>query len=118
MRRRMAYKPTLGGAFARLMARIFAEQGLIVMDAAAREFHALGASTLRYAIEHAAELEEALLARSEELESGGVSCAGAGGGGASLLFLLDEATGERVALRRTGGWCSGRLVGGLIRRRS
>ena len=35
---------TLGGAFARLMARLFAEQGLIVMDAASREFHALGAS--------------------------------------------------------------------------
>ena len=49
-----------GGAFARLMARLFAEEGLIVMDAAPRDFHALGARTLRYAIEHAEELQAAL----------------------------------------------------------
>ena len=36
-------RPTLALAFGRLMARIFAEQGLIVMDAASRGFHALGA---------------------------------------------------------------------------
>ena len=35
--------PTLALAFGRLIARIFAEQGLIVMDAASRGFHALGA---------------------------------------------------------------------------
>ena len=72
-------EPTLGGAFARLMTRLFAEQGLVVMDAAAREFHALGARTLRYAIEHAEELEAALLARSEGAGGGRISCAGAGG---------------------------------------
>ena len=56
MRRRRCAADT-GWAFGRLIARIFAEQGLIVMDAAAREFHALGASTLRYAIEYAAGLQ-------------------------------------------------------------
>ena len=35
---------TFGGAFARLMTRLFAEHGLIVMDAAGRDFHALGAA--------------------------------------------------------------------------
>ena len=64
---------TLGGAFARFMARVFAEQGLIVMDAAGREFHALGASTLRAAIERAEELEAALLARTAELERRGIT---------------------------------------------
>ena len=39
---RDGYKPTLGGAFARLMARIFEAQGLVVMDAAGRAFHSLG----------------------------------------------------------------------------
>src|SRR5580704_7392917 len=53
---REGYKPTLGGAFARLMVKIFGGDGLIVMDAAGRGFHALGAKTLRHAIEHAAEL--------------------------------------------------------------
>ena len=50
------------------MTRMFAEQGLMVMDAAGREFHALGAAALRAAIEQAEELEAALLARSAELE--------------------------------------------------
>ena len=93
-------RPTLALAFGRLIARIFAEQGLIVMDAASREFHALGAGTLRYAIEHAEELQRALIARSEELVREGYHAQVMVAEGASLLFLLDETTGERVALRR------------------
>ncbi len=100
---REGYRPTLGGAFARLMARIFADQGLIVMDAAGREFHALGKSTLRYAIEHAPELEEALLARTKELEVAGYHAQVLVTAGHSMLFLVDEATGERSALRRLAG---------------
>ena len=93
--------PTLALAFGRLMARIFAEQGLVVMDAASRGFHALGASTLRYAIEHADELQAALIARSEELVGAGYHAQVLVAEGGSMLFLLEEATGERVALRRT-----------------
>jgi bacillithiol biosynthesis cysteine-adding enzyme BshC len=100
---------TLGGAFARLMTRLFAAQGLIVMDAASREFHALGGETLRYAIEHADELQASLIARSEELVKAGYHAQVLVAAGGSLLFLLDEATGERMALRRTqeGGWKAG-----------
>jgi len=94
--------PSLGLAFGRLISKIFAAQGLIVMDAASREFHALGAGTLRYAIEHATELQQALIARSEELLSGGYHAQVLVAEGASLLFLLDETTGERVALRHSG----------------
>src|SRR5882757_7482927 len=94
-------RPTLALAFGRLMARIFADQGLVVMDAASRGFHALGASTLRYAIEHGAELQQALIARSEELVKAGYHAQVLVADGGSLLFLLDQATGERVALRRT-----------------
>jgi len=102
-------RPTLALAFARLMARIFAEQGLIVMDAASRGFHALGAGTLRYAVEHAGELQDALIARGEELVKAGYHAQVLVVEGASLLFLLDETTGERVALRRTtdGQWKAG-----------
>jgi bacillithiol synthase len=100
------YKPTLGGAFARLMARIFAPQGLIVMDAAGREFHALGKRTLRCAIEYAGELEGVLLARTRELENGGYHAQVLVASGHSLLFLIDAENGERAALRRMpdGGW--------------
>jgi bacillithiol biosynthesis cysteine-adding enzyme BshC len=95
-------RPTLALAFGRLIARIFADQGLIVMDAASRGFHALGASTLRYAIEHAAELQQALIARGEELVGAGYHAQVMVAEGGSMLFLLEEATGERVALRRNG----------------
>jgi bacillithiol biosynthesis cysteine-adding enzyme BshC len=70
---RECYAPgaTLAGAFGRLLTKVFAPFGLVVMDAATRDFHALGAATLRAAIEHADELEAALLARSRELEAAG-----------------------------------------------
>jgi len=91
---------SLALAFGRLMARIFADQGLIVMDASSRGFHSLGASTLRYAIEHVDELRKSLLTRSKELVDAGYHAQVLVAEGASLLFLLDETTGERVALRR------------------
>jgi len=107
---RDGYRPTLGGAFARWMTRVFAEQGLIVMDAAGREFHRLGASTLKYAVEHADELQEALLARSRDLEASGFHAQVLVVEGGSQLFVVDDRTGERQALRRTGsddGWKAG-----------
>ena len=105
-------RPTLALAFGRLMARIFADQGLVVMDAASRGFHALGGSTLRYAIEHGAELQQALIARSEELVKAGYHAQVLVADGGSLLFLLDQATGERVALRRSAEdqWRAGTRV--------
>jgi bacillithiol synthase len=101
--------PSLALAFGRLMAKIFAAEGLIVMDAASREFHALGAGTLRYAIEHAAELQQASISRSEELVRAGYHAQVLVSKDSSLLFLLDETTGERVALHRNeqGQWKAG-----------
>jgi bacillithiol synthase len=101
--------PTLALGFGRLIAKIFADQGLIVIDAASRPFHALGASTLRYAIEHAEALQIALIARSNELVAAGYHAQVLVAEGGSMLFLLDETTGERVALRRTaqGSWKAG-----------
>ena len=105
------YGPTFGSAFARLMARLFAEQGLIVMDAAGRDFHALGARALRAAIEQAEELETALLARSAELEAAGYHAQVLVKPGASLLFLVSDVDGvkSRQALRRLpdGSWKAG-----------
>jgi bacillithiol biosynthesis cysteine-adding enzyme BshC len=100
---------TLGGAFARLMTRLFAGHGLIVMDAAGPEFHRLGASALRVAIERAPELEAALLARTKELGADGFHAQVLVKSNASLLFLIDETTGERFALRRPadGVWKAG-----------
>jgi bacillithiol biosynthesis cysteine-adding enzyme BshC len=105
---REGYTATLGGAFARWMTKLFASQGLVVIDAAGREFHALGAMALRYAIEHAEELEAALMARTKELETAGYHAQVLVAPGHSLLFLVDEETGGRAALRRVGdGWKAG-----------
>ena len=108
---RECYAPgaTLAGAFGRLLTKIFAPFGLVVMDAATRDFHALGASTLRAAIEHADELEAALLARSQELEAAGYHAQVLITPGHSLLFLVDAETGVRQPLRRLdgGAWKAG-----------
>ncbi len=79
------------------------------MDAATREFHALGAPVLRSAIERAAELEAALLARTRELESAGYHAQVLVTPGHSLLFLLDAETRARLPLRRIaeGNWKAG-----------
>jgi bacillithiol biosynthesis cysteine-adding enzyme BshC len=108
---RDGYAPTLGGAFARLMVRVFADEGLIVIDAAGREFHALGETTLRYAIEHADELHDALAARTTELEGGGFHAQVLVAEGSSLLFLIDE-SGARLALKRlpNDAWKAGRQM--------
>jgi bacillithiol biosynthesis cysteine-adding enzyme BshC len=102
---------TFGSGFARLMARLFAEQGLIVMDAAGRDFHALGARALRAAIEQAEELETALIARSAELVDAGYHAQVLVKPGASLLFLVSDVDGvkSRQALRRLpdGTWKAG-----------
>ncbi len=108
---RACYTPhaTLGEAFGRFLTSLFTEQGLIVMDAAGPSFHALGSPVLRSAIELAPELEVALLGRAAELESLGYQAQVLVKPGASLLFLLDETTGTRLALRRTreGAWKAG-----------
>jgi len=103
--------PTFANTFARLMTYLFSEQGLIVLDASARDFHTLGASTLRFAIEHAEELEAALLTRSAELEAAGYHAQVLVKPGASLLFLIREGEGalSRQTLHRMpdGSWTVG-----------
>lgn len=99
----------MAGGFGKLIAKVFAEFGLVVIDAAAREFHALGAQALRGAIENADALETALLERTRELESAGYHAQVLVVSGHSLLFLIDAETGVRQPLRRTaeGGWKAG-----------
>ncbi|HEX4156064.1 MAG TPA: bacillithiol biosynthesis cysteine-adding enzyme BshC [Acidobacteriaceae bacterium] len=100
---------TLAEGFARLLTKIFAEFGLVVMDASSRAFHALGARALRAAVERAEELEAALMARAEELVSAGYHAQVLVAAGHSLLFLIDGESGARLPLRRgtDGQWKAG-----------
>ncbi len=97
-----AYKPgrTLAQAFAEFYCRVFAAQGLLVLDASGREAHRMGAPVLRAAIEHADELHRALLERNKALETAGYHAQVAVAPQSSLLFLIDERTGARLALKR------------------
>jgi bacillithiol biosynthesis cysteine-adding enzyme BshC len=97
-----AYQPgrTLAQAFGDFYRAIFSAQGLLVLDASGREVHRLGAPVLRAAIERADEFNAALLERNQQLEAAGYHAQVAVTEQSSLLFLLEESTGARIALRR------------------
>ena len=102
-----SYKPgrTFAQAFGDFYSRIFAAQGLLIVDAAGRDFHRLGAPVLRAAIERADEFHLALTERGLALEAAGYHTQVAVAPQSSLLFLINDEksgdkTGARVALRR------------------
>ena len=97
-----AYKPgrTFAQAFAGFYSRVFAAQGLLIVDASSRDFHRLGAPVLRAALERADEFHVALIERSQALEAAGYHAQVAVAPQSSLLFLIDDKTGARIALRR------------------
>jgi bacillithiol biosynthesis cysteine-adding enzyme BshC len=113
-----AYQPgqTFAQAFASFYSRVFTAQGLLVLDASTRDFHRLGAPVLRAGIERADELHAALLDRNRALEAAGYHAQVAVTPQSSLLFLIDQKSGARIALKRTaptaaepaGLWHAGR----------
>jgi bacillithiol biosynthesis cysteine-adding enzyme BshC len=106
------YRPgqTMGQAFAQLISHIFAAQGLVVVDASSRAFHALGSDVLRQAIVRADELRVAINDRDQLLAAAGYHSQVLVPPLSSLLFLFDGNSGARVPLRRTadGGWQAAR----------
>ena len=97
-----AYRPgrTFAQAFRQFYAQAFAAQGLLVLDASGRAAHRMAATVLRAAIERADELHAALVERNRQLEAAGYHAQVAVGPQSSLLFLVDERTGARLALKR------------------
>jgi bacillithiol synthase len=101
---------SLGQAFAQFISHTFAAQGLVVIDASARGFHALGSDVFRQAIVRADELRVALNDRDQQLAAAGYHSQVLVPPLSSLLFLFDGNTGARVPLKRTtdGGWHAAR----------
>jgi bacillithiol synthase len=101
---------TLAGAFAQFISHTFAAQGLVVVDAASRGFHALGSDVLRQAIVRADELRVAITDRDQQLAAAGYHSQVLVPELSSLLFLFDQDSGARLPLRRTadGGWHAAR----------
>src|ERR1700722_8962779 len=106
------YRPgqSMGQAFGQWIAHTFAAQGLVVVDASSRAFHALGSDVLRQAIVRADELRVAVTDRDQQLAAAGYHSQVLVPPLSSLLFLFDRESGARVPLRRTadGGWQSAR----------
>jgi len=105
------YKPgvTFALAFAKFISRVFAEHGLIVLDASSRECHALGVEVLRKAITSADELHAALLERDRLLAARGYHSQVLVTAQSGLLFLIDAESGARLPLKRAAdGWVAGK----------
>jgi bacillithiol biosynthesis cysteine-adding enzyme BshC len=100
---RESYRPgeTLGTAFARFYARLFSQWGVILLDASDAELHRVAAPIYRTAIERAEDLEAALLARGQGLESAGYYQQVKVTESSVLLFTLRD--GARTAIHRREG---------------
>jgi bacillithiol synthase len=110
---RECYRPgeTMGSAFARLFARLFADWGVILLDAADPELHHLAEPIYRAAIERAAELDEALLARGQALEAAGYHQQVKVTPSSTLLFTLRNGARTPIHRRINGDSSSDFLVG-------
>jgi bacillithiol biosynthesis cysteine-adding enzyme BshC len=99
---REAYRPgeTLGTAFARLSTRLFAEWGVILLDASDPDLHRLAEPIYRAAIDRAAELESALLNRGHALEAAGYHQQVKVTSSSVLLFTM--LNGARTPIHRRG----------------
>jgi bacillithiol biosynthesis cysteine-adding enzyme BshC len=97
---REAYRPgeNFGSAFARLFARLFADWGVILLDPSDPEFHQISEPIYQAAIERAAELDEALLARGRALEAADYHQQVKVTQSSTLLFTLRN--GARVPVQR------------------
>jgi len=92
---------TFGSAFGKLMARLFSDFGVVLLDAMDARLHRLGLAVFRRTVEESSELNRALLARGQELEKAGYHAQVKVREQTSLLFAM--VNGRRVPLRRKNG---------------
>jgi len=90
-----------GSAFAKLFARLFKEQGLVLMDPIDAEWHEIATPVFLKAAERAAELDEALLTRGTQLRSAGYHEQVKVTGESTLLFAFED--GGRTVVHRANG---------------
>ncbi|MGB7281439.1 MAG: bacillithiol biosynthesis cysteine-adding enzyme BshC [Candidatus Acidiferrum sp.] len=92
---------TYGSAFGKLFARLFAEQGLILLDALDARLHRVAGEVLRGAVEERDALDEALLARGKELDKAGFAAQVKVTARSTLLFKMGS--GSRQPITFSGG---------------
>ncbi len=89
---------TFGSAFAVLLARLFAQQGVILLDAGDPELHRIAKPIYTAAAERAAELNLTLLERGKVIESAGYHQQVKVTSSSTLLF--DMGSGSRIPVHR------------------
>jgi bacillithiol biosynthesis cysteine-adding enzyme BshC len=112
---RETYRPggTLGSAFARLFSRLFADWGVIVLDASDPELHRLAEPIYTAAIERAAELAGAVLKRGDALDAAGYHQQVKVALSSVLLFTLQN--GARTPIHQQGqGESAEFVIGGEV----
>jgi bacillithiol synthase len=102
---RESYRPgeTMGTAFARLCARLFAEWGVILLDGSDADLHRVAEPIYRAAIERADELDSALLDRGQALDSAGYHQQVKVTASSVLLFTIQEGARTAIHKRKNGG---------------
>jgi bacillithiol biosynthesis cysteine-adding enzyme BshC len=102
---RDSYRPgeSLGTAFARLYARVFAEWGVILLDASDGELDRVAEPIYRAAVERSGELASAVLARGEALEAAGYHQQVKVTSSSVLLFTLQNGARTPIHRREHGG---------------
>jgi len=101
LRQSYGAEETYGSAFGKLFARLFAAQGLILLDPLDARLHRIGAPILRGAIERRDELNDALLARGKELEKAGFDAQVKVTARSTLLFKM--CGGKREPITASNG---------------
>jgi bacillithiol synthase len=92
---------TFGSAFGKLMSRLFAGRGVILIDPLDPRFHRLAAPVYLRALDEAGPLRDALLARSKELDAAGFHDQVKVTHESTLLFY--NVNGRREPLRNRNG---------------
>jgi bacillithiol biosynthesis cysteine-adding enzyme BshC len=87
---------TYGSAFGKLFARLFAEQGLILLDPVDARLHRVAVDVLRKAVEERDELNEALLARGKELDKAGYAAQVKVTSRSTLIFSMERGTRQPI----------------------
>jgi bacillithiol synthase len=103
-----SYRPeeTYGSAFGKLFARVFAEQGLILLDPLDARLHRIAASVYRQALEDRDALNEKLLRRGSELEAAGFEPQVKVTANSTLLFHMHDSARQPIAFSQ-GSFKSG-----------
>jgi bacillithiol biosynthesis cysteine-adding enzyme BshC len=100
---------TYGSAFGKLFTRLFAEQGLILLDPLDARLHRVAGEVLRKAVEERDELNEGLLARGKELDKAGFAAQVKVTARSTLIFSMGPSTaggtasGTRQPIAISGG---------------